>query len=427
MKKFEEFKRVNQFDLPEIVDPERICVCFEIPNERYHIRAFWTALYKLTLWNTWATDEAHTGRLAAAVWREVWNTAIGDQTTMGCGCNDEFERRYRYSPTGVLQISDDNGLTWTDAPELDPRVNPVVTFPPSFTGDLDLDKCRAANSIAGMLQDHQAEQLRLLTIGASGVEFAQSVIALLVALGLITGGLTIALAVFTTAIAAFMAARNAAEFEAAFTETVWDNVVCTAYCLIGDDLAFTAEQWTEFKSQVQSDNPGIAGDWLNKTVDAMGQAGLTNAARSGYVGTRDCDLCGCDETWCYEIDFTATNGGFAGAGAWTLGNGWEATAGGTGVRVDVSLTLAVSPVITHIEMDVEFINRGNVAATLGGVAMLNFENVLTGTYEWDGSISGSTALRLFPTSGAVQGNQCTMTRILVRGTGTNPFGTDNCT
>ena len=84
-KKFSEYDRVNQWDLPVIVDPGRIKVCFDIPYERYHIRAFWTALYKLTLWNSWAADDNHTGRQVALVWREVLNQAMADPNTIGCG------------------------------------------------------------------------------------------------------------------------------------------------------------------------------------------------------------------------------------------------------------------------------------------------------------------------------------------------------
>src|SRR5688572_29007467 len=84
-KKFSEYDRVNQWDLPVIVDPGRIKVCFDIPYERYHIRAFWTALYKLTLWNSWAADDNHTGREAAIVWWQVLNDAMNDPNTIGCG------------------------------------------------------------------------------------------------------------------------------------------------------------------------------------------------------------------------------------------------------------------------------------------------------------------------------------------------------
>jgi len=84
-KKFSEYERVNKWDLPVIVDPGRIKVCFDIPYERYHIRAFWTALYKLTLWNSWQADDSHTGRQAALVWRDVLNIAMNDPNTIGCG------------------------------------------------------------------------------------------------------------------------------------------------------------------------------------------------------------------------------------------------------------------------------------------------------------------------------------------------------
>lgn len=100
-KKFAEYNRVNQWDLPVIVNPERTCVQFEIPDEQYHIRAFWTALYKLTLWNSWDADDAHTGREAAQVWRQVLNEAMENPETIGCIEPEEYPTPYWDDDTSV--------------------------------------------------------------------------------------------------------------------------------------------------------------------------------------------------------------------------------------------------------------------------------------------------------------------------------------
>lgn len=59
------------YRLPEEIDPQRIQFCIEIPNEINHIIAFWGALTELQFWHSWQRDDAHTGRLVAAVWDDV--------------------------------------------------------------------------------------------------------------------------------------------------------------------------------------------------------------------------------------------------------------------------------------------------------------------------------------------------------------------
>lgn len=57
--------------LPEVVDPPRISLCIEIPNEMNHILAFWGALDTLTWSRNWQRDEAHTAAEVSRVWGNV--------------------------------------------------------------------------------------------------------------------------------------------------------------------------------------------------------------------------------------------------------------------------------------------------------------------------------------------------------------------
>src|SRR5213075_870577 len=60
------------YPLPEIVDPETITFCITVPNERFHLLAFWGALWSLTRWWNWQRDDDHKGKLVAEVWRSLW-------------------------------------------------------------------------------------------------------------------------------------------------------------------------------------------------------------------------------------------------------------------------------------------------------------------------------------------------------------------
>lgn len=57
--------------LPEVINPERISFCIQIPNDLNHILAFWGALNTLTWSKNWQKDEAHTAALVARVWDDV--------------------------------------------------------------------------------------------------------------------------------------------------------------------------------------------------------------------------------------------------------------------------------------------------------------------------------------------------------------------
>jgi hypothetical protein len=82
--------------------------------------------------------------------------------------------------------------------------------------------------------------------------------------------------------------------------------------------------------------------------------------------------------------------------------------------------------ITHIDYDVVFAGTGNSVVIIDNtVAVASEDNVASGHYSWNGTVSG-TDITLNPSSGAAQGADCAMTRIKFSGTGSNPFGADNC-
>jgi hypothetical protein len=62
--------------LPTVIDPpDRLCVQLHIPNDLYHIMAFWGALQELCYWFNWQRDDLKQGSAAANVWKEVIQAA----------------------------------------------------------------------------------------------------------------------------------------------------------------------------------------------------------------------------------------------------------------------------------------------------------------------------------------------------------------
>lgn len=414
--------------LPELLTGyELLCVQLKIPDEIHYRAAFSAALQSLCYWWNWE----HTyqsgdtrGTEASQYWRGIIDTYLCVENDpgsngLGCGCGCKKPTNQRYTADGILEQSFDGGTTW-ERDNSDPRFNSPI-FPP-ITGDDGADKrCAAAASAAKFIDDDIVQKMNTTDAAADLLLLIAAAVAILIT-GFTSAPLVIAL---VSQVIAFGVDAT----KAAFTTEVWDTFRCILYCNMNDDGSFTEAQWQTIKTQIFDQlGSSIAGTFLRDTVNAFGPAGLTNAARSGTVATADCSDCtDCPPEWCHEVDFTSTDGGFAGAyGTWVSGQGWVGTPAGTGVSVVVSRALS-SADYTHAEMTVECAGDGtcNTVIFLDGGVIQNAAPVPTGTYYADGNWTGSTIM-LNPSSGAAQGGDVTMTRVLFRGTGTNPFGTDNC-
>jgi hypothetical protein len=77
------------FPLPLIVDPPRICIQIEIPNERYHIAAFLGNFVNLGYWFNWQRDDAHTGLAVSKIWYDIF-LQVAKQISLGGNCPPDF-------------------------------------------------------------------------------------------------------------------------------------------------------------------------------------------------------------------------------------------------------------------------------------------------------------------------------------------------
>jgi len=96
--------------LPAMVDPPRRAFCITIPNEQFHVAAFFGTLQTLAEWWNWQRDAEHTATMVAQVWRSVVNSAH-------VAFYDEECQMYllRQNPNELCQLqqSIDGGDTWT--------------------------------------------------------------------------------------------------------------------------------------------------------------------------------------------------------------------------------------------------------------------------------------------------------------------------
>jgi len=171
----------------------------------------------------------------------------------------------------------------------------------------------------------------------------------------------------------------------------------------------------------------------------------------GAIGTRSNHLITIvDEVWCYTIDLTAFNGSFAvyehpewGAlGQYIAGTGWRSRQNLTRSLVDdrytaIRIDRALPPATyTRIDVDVNVTFGVNTAYPNGlyvagdGVILANTASNGLQTLTWTGSNSIGT-LRIgepigYRAAPINTGGEATITRITFRGTGSNPFPSNNC-
>lgn len=405
--------------LPDNVETERrMCVCLCIPDEPEYRRAFIGHLAQLGKWWFWEKGGRGDDRAtrAAALWRKI----IAEDLEMPCGGEPQFIVQDRLTVDGDIERSYDGGETWevlpagNDPRHAGPRLAPI-------TGDdEDERRCAGANSIVTILTAEQQSQYNRKQLGATAAQIVAGFVAFLVGLGIIaTGGIA---AVLATAIGSIFALLDADTFNDAFTPTVWSDALCSFYRNSNPDGSYTVAGWKAVLSDLGAIE-GTAGRWLKHTVEAMGTTGLTNAARSLTGGDLPCFEC--DDEWCYTLDFTLTDGGFAGSyGSWTAGIGWVGTPAGSGKSIVLSRTLPEAN-YTYWGMEIAAANKANIFLSISGQEMLDLIDRQTGLHDGTGNLNG-TILYMNPSSGAAQGSNLTVKKLVLRGTGVNPFGTDNC-
>lgn len=216
--------------------------------------------------------------------------------------------------------------------------------------------------------------------------------------------------------------------------TAWETSVDGA-------LTGNAEFIREIVAQYNDDESMFV-QWVGLMTGAIA------AASAGLITnncTEDCD----DTTWCYYFDFTINDGGWQVMsqmfnrpyGVYAPGFGWQNTykADTDAEAIYIEHPWAGTRVVTDLRLD--FVVTGTVAANREasmylydvGVETLFTEDTAytTGTPQqltWTGSaLSDNLGCVLVPGSGTGSGTTTlTITGVRIAGTGTNPFGADNC-
>jgi len=227
------------------------------------------------------------------------------------------------------------------------------------------------------------------------------------------------------------------------TSDVYDQLLCIFQDNVESDGTLTADGFSQIYSDVGAQLEATAAGFVQRIVDLIGYVGLSNAGASGSA-TGDCTACA---TWCYRFDFTIDEQGFnnlGGQAVYTPGVGWQTInfTGGPSYRyfavgrtvamdlISLSLEFSYSAGVLDATGDNTLLvaNDGFAAPTL---LIIPIPGVPTSPEIWSGAES-LTGINILMLSGAQfgaghdPGGQVTLTGLTLHGTGTNPFGSDNC-
>lgn len=279
--------RRPNFQIPDVINPpDRRCIQINVPDDEQHLQIFAGLIRQLSDWQRWEREPTKSGTLVAQVWREVWQNIdwSGDEC-MGC-CPEPTNRRY--NADGDLEVSYDNGETWEVNTTEDDR-HSGTTAPPLTGVDGEEKRCLGAANAQEFIKVNLIDDL---TSGATYADLYAALVALAAVFGVTGVGILVAAA----AAAIFIAGVSAVQ--AAFTSDVWEDFKCILLCAIEDDASFTVADWNEVKAEINATFSGVVAIILYNWANTVGSVGLTNAARSHFLESADCEDCASCEEGC---------------------------------------------------------------------------------------------------------------------------------
>jgi len=334
-----------------------------------------------------------------------------------------------------VQQSPDNGATWIDVPQADPRHAAGYRLPASTSPDA---QCDAAARIVGAWRD----TLTTLYASVNAATFATQVLGILLTLA---GGVGVLLDLIFQVLSALVTI-GVADIEAAFTEEQWHSIQCIIDCHIGADGQVSAGEAAAILADIASTQPAIVYNVLVELEQLFGEVLMSNAGVERSE-TGDCADCAC--AWCADIDLTASDFDMStedtafGAGAfYVAGVGWTAHVDATRPLGDCVTTLRFgrlfpNTTITKFQMtgDITFGDQSVFASfykvTIGGNILFDIGNSdVSGTLTWEGAISTGDDSHLWwdvASSGIgyayapPAGGGGTITHLHIEGTGAYPF------
>ncbi len=422
--------------LPETMDPETSrCVLIEVPDDQLHWAAFWGQMDALTKWHNWERDDAKQGKDAAAIWAAVVDAARADWMIGEC----RLQVRQSTTDPCVLERSYDGGDTWTPWATISDCTSGKDDGPPFAPDPPDAGLDSAAN-MANWMDALLCMAVDAIDNGDTDAEIITQVGAYIASFA--PGAATaVAIQAWIDGLRLLTPAQRADYCGGDMPQDAFDAIICASAVDLDDG------GWLENME-----------DWISDALDGWAQflidgfealAGMLGIGDENYVsrsggsgGGAGFDLPDCE--WEHTFDFAADGkqgweneaSGACSAGAWN-GTFFYASYGketddndSKGVRIVISFD---NRIITYWEWHYAFLphSTSNPAArarltTVPNNISVAWEDMPTGYPLTDNntgelSVVGMGAeLRVAFGTGYTQG-EATITKIIVRGLGTDPF------
>lgn len=318
----------------------------------------------------------------------------------------------------------DGGTTWTPTPGVDPRSAPGFRAP-ARTGDDP--QCNAAANMVAALQQ--------MVAGDISADNQAMLATYLLAVALLFVPVAGWIADAFLLVAEGILLLDQATIEAAFTPTVYDDLLCTFYCRLDADGQMSDEQLTGFLEDVFINYDFTVYSVISGHSDSLGPVGWSNMGALGTETGADCSACMC--AWCYLWDFALTDGGWlVGAqGTWS-GSAWlsqNISPTTYDILIYTECAGGCGQPMTTISCDAEwFPGTGAVAPEIGvynrdgggGYTVLTTPQTMTSgraTYTFDVSAFGAVnSLAVNLVSANDEGGSVALYSVKAEGTGTAP-------
>jgi len=344
----------------------------------------------------------------------------------------------------TMQYTPDGGTTWIDAPELDPRNQTSIAPRPG--SDVP---CQSAGSVVEYIKRFINMVVPLILASATLVQGASSIVGFL---GIISGAYSVLWSLIT-GVFATLTSFGGATIRDSFDDAVYHEIVCILQCHMDASGQLNQGSLDAAMSQISVDVGGTAADVTNLILTIMGFAGVNRAA-SFYVTETDCGDCSSCE-WCYlwsgdnvpswgfypDADF---GGGQRGSFS---GSNWVSSNKNTAVRAtEIMMRILLSFPVTITEVSVTFAKTAGtfnlpcqdviVVDSPNGyyngtiIKTVNANGHAGGVWSWAGSqlVNDEITIWLFGAeyTGSGSFGSLSISSVLIRGEGANPFGETNC-
>jgi len=395
------------YPTPSSIPDDTSCWTIPVPNDAAWQAVLFGLLQTLTEEKSWQQYEgALSQEDAAARWAEMVTEFLFN-SLVGCGATPPPGIRY-FSDDDTVQIQEPDG-DWVANPAADPRHSPSNEFPP-IGGDSP--QCDSAANMVAWIKKFIDTLVTVKDETGLITAFFLDVLELL-------WGAGIFLAIITLFIETLLFLGLDTVLDA-FDSTVYDTLLCIFFCHIEGDGTVTADDLGRINTAIDDQIGGTVATVLHAMFFIMGEVGLSNAGSQG-TETGDCSSC-TDCGWCYRWDFPIAdwtfdfgpNGSgssfchiaFSSTQVSTIEFGYHTDGVGDGGTSAVGIW-DVSPYAHNLILESPLATADNPLVISVGANM--------------------TWIGLGGNADGGSGGHVTIDYIIVRGAGTNPFGTSNCT